>query len=165
MGFTLDSRTKNFIREVNNLVEKGVVKNYAEVIKEIGYNKTAMSSVMNGKLNIPTHIYAKFKDVYKESFPGDYRDEHIALLKDQNQFLKERINELQRKLDELTAIEKTLNEVRNDMGVMAALQKGYQEYWAEHYPPKNVKPENVIKEIHNRAFSSLEKIQKEGIQL
>jgi hypothetical protein len=102
MGLTLDSRTKNFIREVNNLVEKGVVKNYAEVIKEIGYNKTAMSSVMNGKLNIPTHIYAKFKEVYKESFPEDYRDEQIAFLKDQNQFLRERINELQRKLDEIT---------------------------------------------------------------
>jgi phage shock protein A len=158
---------------INTLLDEVITESgltQEEIAEKLNYDKSYLSQARKAGTEKLYHKLLTFRNELRKSkksinTEADWRDEHIALLKDQNQFLRERINELQRKLDELTAIEKTLNEVRNDMGVMAALQKGYQEYWAEHYPPKNVKPENVIKEIHNRAFSSLEKIQKEGIQL
>lgn len=166
----LDHKTKDFLKKIDLLIAKGEIKNHAEVVTTLNWNKSVMSSVKNGSLTVPQHIYNKFKEVYSDQIAAlvetknpnqddqDYKDKYIALL-------EQRIKYLEMTSERFTVIEKVLSEVRVDMGIMAAMQKGYQEYWAEHYPPKGVKSAEVLKNIHSKALSSLQKIEKEGIRL
>lgn len=62
--------TIKFQTEVNRLLETGTVKNYAEVIRKLGWSKTAFSGVMNGKTNVPTYIYAKFNEIFSKGLTG-----------------------------------------------------------------------------------------------
>lgn len=170
-----DHKTKDFLRKIDLLIERGVVKNHAEVVVTLNWNKSVMSSVKTGQLLVPQHIYNKFKEVYAEQLNSiapkpvlnnnadeDFQTKYIALLEKRNHELEEARKTL---LEKVSSIEQTLIQMRTDMGVMAALQKGYQEYWAEYYPPKNSKPDEALKRIHSKALLSLKKIQQEGIRL
>lgn len=64
-------------------------------------------------------------------------------------------------LEQVTTNTTHLIETKTDVGIVAAMQNAYHEYWAEHVPPKNQTPKQVMREIHNKAFASLEK-QKKG---
>ncbi len=70
---TLDQsqKTKKFLDSIKTLLNNGVVKNYSEVIKELGWEKTMLSNVMNGRRNVPNDIYRKFTEVY--NLEGDVK--------------------------------------------------------------------------------------------
>jgi transcriptional regulator with XRE-family HTH domain len=147
LGISIRS-VQNYLKEENPTIPSNkVIKKVREVFAH---------HVSNGNLEI--------KNPGPEPDQG-YKDLYIAQLKEHNDFLKKRVSDLEAVRDQLTAIERTLSEVRTDMGVISALQQGYQEYWAEYYPPKNVKPAEVQRMIHTKAALRLAKIQKEGIHL
>src|SRR5687767_4041820 len=85
---TSDSKTKDFLKKIAFLISEGIVKNQAEVIKALNWNKSVMSSVKNGNLVVPQHIYTKFNEVYKDHFTAKeepvrtepYREKYISLL-------------------------------------------------------------------------------------
>lgn len=57
-------KTKKFVDHVERMVDKGEVKNYAQIIRALDWSKTIFSSVINGRKNIPNDVYLKFKKVY-----------------------------------------------------------------------------------------------------
>jgi hypothetical protein len=98
----VDIKTKDFLEKVDWLIQKGYVKNDAEVVSALNWNKSVMSAVKNGKLPIPKHVYTRFKETYADKFEipkevNDWRDEQIAFLKEQNLFLREQVIELSKK--------------------------------------------------------------------
>lgn len=56
--------TKEFRKRVNDLINSSQVADYSEIIKKLEWNKSSMSSVMNGSRNVPLDIWAKFAEVY-----------------------------------------------------------------------------------------------------
>jgi hypothetical protein len=94
--------TKQFIQQLQELRDKGIIKNYAEVIEKLKWNKSTMSSVLNGKLNVPHYIYSNFKTAYnipdpelpKQIDPEVYKEKYIALLEIQIERYDLLINEL-----------------------------------------------------------------------
>jgi hypothetical protein len=169
---------------IAQLVAEGRVKGSADVARDLKLkSRGTVSSYVTGKAMISENFKSLFENTYNirlKDFEGKvgagiknpgpepdqgYKDLYIAQLKEHNDFLKKRVADLEAVRDQLTAIERTLSEVRTDMGVISALQQGYQEYWAEYYPPKNVKPADVQRMIHTKAALRLAKIQKEGIHL
>lgn len=59
-------KTKKFIKDVEHLINTGVVKTYKEIIDAIGWDKTTFSNVLNGRKDVPSYIYSKFNDVYQQ---------------------------------------------------------------------------------------------------
>lgn len=57
-------KTKKFIEACEKLVESGEVKNYAEIISALGWEKSIFSNVKNGRKNVPNYIFKKFSEVY-----------------------------------------------------------------------------------------------------
>ena len=113
-----DHKTKDFLQKIEQLIQKGVVKNHAEIVKTLNWNKSVMSSVKNGQLEVPQHIYIRFKEVYSEHFIGqqvneDWRDEQIDFLKEQNAFLK----------DQIQAKDVALQEIRNHLKELVSSEK------------------------------------------
>jgi vacuolar-type H+-ATPase catalytic subunit A/Vma1 len=87
MSLDPDYKTKYFLEKIDLLISKGVIKNHAEIVQALSWNKSVMSSVKNGNLPVPQHIYNKFREVYTEYLnekpsPGDegYKEKYIALL-------------------------------------------------------------------------------------
>jgi len=75
--------TDEFIELVNSLINKGVFKNKNDVVEKLQWNKSVMSSVMNGKLKVPFHIYTRLKNEYlpkEDSDHDDYKAKYIKLL-------------------------------------------------------------------------------------
>jgi len=60
-------KTIKFNRLVKSLVDSGTVKNYTQIIDELDWNKSMMSSVTNGVKNVPNDVYRKFLKVYQLS--------------------------------------------------------------------------------------------------
>lgn len=166
MSFNQNDRSKKFAEEVKTIVESAKEPTYKAIAEKLKWNNNALHLVIKGERNVPNDVYRRYTEIYNiKDENEDYKDLYIEQLKEMNTLLKKRVTDLERVFSQLTAIEKTIAEVRTDMGMMAALQRGYQEYWAEHYHPKNVSPAEVVKTIRSKAFSSLQKIQKEGIQI
>ena len=102
-------KTINFIEHVDKLINNGVVKNYAEIIKALGWHKSTFSEVINGNINVPTHIYRKFVKVYeipeleKVEVKGKFKDvaNHDTPVKD-------------KLLDEQSATNRALDRTRKD---------------------------------------------------
>ncbi len=67
---TQSEKTLKFIEEVKILVDTGAVKNHAEIINAIGWDKTTFSNVINGRKNVPNDVYRKFKEVYPAEDTG-----------------------------------------------------------------------------------------------
>jgi hypothetical protein len=171
---TTDHKTKDFLQKIDLLIERGMIKNHQEVVTTLNWNKSVMSSVRNGAMAVPQHIYNKFRDTYGDLIgnlaapvtPSDsYKDKYIAMMEDKIGYLQKRVTDLEIVFEKLTGVEKTLSEIRTDMYVIAAFQKGYQDYWCEHFPPKGVTPQQARKEVGNKASSTLKKILAEGIHL
>lgn len=57
-------KTKKFIEACEKLVKSGSVKNYAEIIKALDWEKSIFSNVKNGRKNVPAYIFKKFSEVY-----------------------------------------------------------------------------------------------------
>lgn len=60
----LTEKTKKFIEACKMLVNDGYVKNDAEIISALGWEKTMFSNVKNGRKNVPNNIFKKFTEVY-----------------------------------------------------------------------------------------------------
>lgn len=168
MSFKQNDRSKEFVEKVKSLVESAEEPTFKAIADKLKWNSNALHLVIKGQRNVPADVYKKYTEIYKIGVSGetsnnvDFQDKYIALLEKRNHELEEARKTL---LEKVSSIEQTLIQMRTDMGVMAALQKGYQEYWAEYYPPKNSKPDEALKRIHSKALSSLKKIQQEGIRL
>lgn len=57
-------KSKKFVAACENLISTGEVKNYAEIIERLGWEKSMFSSVKNGRKNVPNYIFKKFSDVF-----------------------------------------------------------------------------------------------------
>ena len=76
---TQSENTLKFIKEVKSLVDSGAVKNYAEIIKALGWEKTHFSNVIHGRKNIPNDKYKKFSEVYQEFAPIPIKNTDLNL--------------------------------------------------------------------------------------
>jgi hypothetical protein len=57
-------KTKKFIEACETLINSGEVKNYAEIINALKWDKSMFSNVKNGRKNVPGYIFKKFTEVY-----------------------------------------------------------------------------------------------------
>lgn len=77
-----DTQSKNFIKQVEQLENEGIVRNRQEIISALGWSKSYMSQVMNGTKVVPPHIYKKFNEVYNlktmENKPTLLADEQVV---------------------------------------------------------------------------------------
>lgn len=80
-------KSKKFIEACENLISDGEVKNYAEIIERLGWDKSMFSSVKSGRKNVPNHIFKKFTDVFH---PIETR-ESIVIEGKFNQILGQRV--------------------------------------------------------------------------
>jgi len=64
-GIVQTEATKKFIEIAKDLVKTGAVKNFKALGEEIGVNQSSMSSIMNGRINIPYDIAKTFEKKYK----------------------------------------------------------------------------------------------------
>jgi hypothetical protein len=62
----ITDKTKNFVNQVNSLVDSGTVRNREEIISKLKWSKSYMSQVMALKKNVPPPIYKKFTEVYEQ---------------------------------------------------------------------------------------------------
>jgi hypothetical protein len=105
---TLDHKTKEFLEKIDLLISRGIIKNHAEVVATLNWNKSVMSSVKNGAMPVPQHIYNKFKEVYAEHLINnpdpmsqDYKDRYISLLEDTLKENKVMLEEVRRSLEQM----------------------------------------------------------------
>jgi len=68
--FQQNQITKEFIDEVNWLIDLALVKNQAEIVKKLDWNPSTMSEVMSGKRNVPHKIAYEFFKVYADKISG-----------------------------------------------------------------------------------------------
>lgn len=57
-------KTIKFIEACETLISTGEVKNYAEIIEGLKWEKSMFSNVKNGRRNVPNYIFKKFSDVF-----------------------------------------------------------------------------------------------------
>lgn len=93
----------------------------------------------------------------------DFKDRYIKLLEqtasDRQSYL-EQVKENGRKIEELT---KRLEILSNSILAVAAQGEGYQNYWAEHFPPKGLTPQQVMQGVRKKRREALEVFLKDGI--
>lgn len=136
----MDTKTKDFLKKVELLVSKGVVKNRQAIIDDLAWNKSVMSSVRNGNMPVPQHVYSKFKEVYAEALQqieaennnntgDDYKEKYIAILEKQ---LTEKDHQIELKnnhIAELTAkyavIEERLNSTLLELQKQAVINRSF----------------------------------------
>jgi len=123
MKFYANDTTKNFIREVKQLKNDGHIIRFNEVAARLGWDKTALSNVMNGRRDVPPDVYKQFTEVYKGKIKAevDWRDEQVVFLKEQNAFLREQI---QAKDAALQEVRNHLKELVSSEKLLAYLQSG-----------------------------------------
>lgn len=63
--FHQNNFTVNFKYEAYKLKNSGIVKSFAELADRIGYSKSSLSDVFNGRRNIPVEIIANFCEEFK----------------------------------------------------------------------------------------------------
>lgn len=182
MSFEPTATTKKFIRQVKTLLEKGEVKNQKEIIDSLKWDKTVFSNVMNGRKNIPNDVYRRFTEVYHlqgHVDKEDIREQQIELLRDQNQFLREQMADMSRRIDaslkmiennqltimaRLSLVEDGMRGAKNNQRVMYALQVEFQNYVLENGSWNNQKGD-ARKIVSGKAAAYLKKLQQEDIQL
>lgn len=84
------------------MVGNGVAASRTEIVKAINWNKTNMSLVMAGKMNVPVHVYRKFVSHYNlkentaneaENAPNDdLRGKLISSLERENKLLADQVS-------------------------------------------------------------------------
>jgi hypothetical protein len=143
MALQLTDKTLNFQRSVKTLLDKGLAKNHTEIIKQIGWNKPTMSAVMNGTMNVPDHIYTKFKNVYPEvnnNNGDDYKDKYIALLEKQLKDKDERIEYL------LGRLNSDVVEIKQHLNINSAYLKSHHRSFQLHRAKTEKEPLKSIEE-------------------
>jgi predicted transcriptional regulator len=78
MTIAQNSITKTFIDSVKFLKERGDVKSFNELADVLKWNRTSMSNVLNGRINVPHEVYKKFAD--------RFNTDHLATIKDAPSF-------------------------------------------------------------------------------
>jgi hypothetical protein len=63
-AFNQNTVTKKFIESVDKLIDDGKIASRSALVDEIKWNKSSMSSVFNGRINVPSTVYKKFCDKY-----------------------------------------------------------------------------------------------------
>jgi len=99
------------------LRQKGTIARFKELADSLNWSRTSLSNVVKERRNIPLHIYNQFIEKYnlKATIPKkvetDYREDIIALLKEQIALLKEKNERLEKELTKSRAeIKKLINE-------------------------------------------------------
>jgi hypothetical protein len=121
-----DHKTKDFLEKIDFLISRGVIKNQAEIVTTLNWNKSVMSSVKNGSLPVPQHIYNKFKEVYAEHLTKnpdpsgqDLKDKYILLLEETLKENKAMLAEVQRSLEQMpykmVELSTKLVEIQNEL--------------------------------------------------
>lgn len=64
MPTTPNDLTKRFISQVESLIKEGIAANYAEIVRELNWNKSMMSEVIKSRKNVPVAVYRKFAERY-----------------------------------------------------------------------------------------------------
>lgn len=78
-----DQTTSIFIQNVNRLIQEGVVKNYSALVKDIGWNLSVLSEVMNGKKIVPKSRAAQVQKMINQlgsSQPFTQQEENVMQL-------------------------------------------------------------------------------------
>lgn len=88
MSLSQSEKTIKFIQACENLISTGEVKNYAEIIERLGWEKTIFSNVKNGRRNVPNYIFKKFTEVFH---PIDIEKRGIVVEGEFNQLLGQRV--------------------------------------------------------------------------
>lgn len=136
----MDAKTKDFLKKVDFLIDRGIVKNTQAIIDRLEWNKSVMSSVRNGKLPVPQYIYTKFKEEYAEDLKndetaknGDDKDKIIALLERQVSMLEQQIKQKDERISYL--IERVNSDfvwLRQSAQITSAYAKAVFQAFAPH---------------------------------
>ncbi len=70
-----NAKTLKFVSEVKMLLDNGIVRNREEIVRELEWETTTLSNVMNGRRNVPNDIYKKFAEVYTIELSGTRQQE------------------------------------------------------------------------------------------
>lgn len=103
------------------------------------------------------------KPLYIEEPESDYKSKYISLLEKQvmdGQMFLNQAKENRQKIEELT---RRLDILTNSVLAVAAQNTGYQAYWAEHFPPKGVSPDQVKQGVRKKSREALAVFLKDGI--
>jgi hypothetical protein len=131
-----DHKTQDFLEKIDYLISRGVIKNQAEVVSTLNWNKSVMSSVKNGSLPVPQHIYNKFKEVYAEQLiknpdlnSQDLKDKYITLLESslmENKQMLEEVKASLRKMP-LDMVDLTTKMIQIQSQLTQELRQGQKE--------------------------------------
>jgi len=75
--FTQNSITREFIQQVNDLVNRGLY-DFKDLATALSWNKSSLSQVVNGARNVPIEKWEVFKEVYKSANAGRDRRALVA---------------------------------------------------------------------------------------
>ena len=73
--------SRKFITEAKALIDTGTVKNYSVLGEAINLNKSSMSIVINGRINIPHNAYRIFVQKFKPATMNEETTEVITAKK------------------------------------------------------------------------------------
>jgi hypothetical protein len=65
VGFIQNSISRTFVEQANELMKAGMEQK--EIYELLEWNKSSMSSVMNGRRDVPIAIWERFQEVYKNA--------------------------------------------------------------------------------------------------
>jgi plasmid maintenance system antidote protein VapI len=71
MTFEQNSLTRKFIHVVNELIDAGKAKSFAEIANRLEWNRTSMSNVINGRINVPLEVYKKLAKLFHVEVEAD----------------------------------------------------------------------------------------------
>jgi hypothetical protein len=160
MSFNQNDTTKKFIEEVETLVKSGQVASYKEIAEKIGLHTTALHLIQKGERNVPTKHYNNFTKLYVREQEDSFKEKYILLLEKQLKEKETLLRIMQERFDELLS---NLVTVKANQLVFAAIQKGYQEWWVEQYPPKGKSVNQAKQSLEKKLTTTLERLEREGI--
>lgn len=156
--FKQNGRSKAFVEQAAALIEANTVKDYIQIATAIGFDKTSVSNVVQGRRNIPFEKYKKFTTLYsipnhdQEGMDSSPKKEILATENGQDQKdliiqLQSEIIKLQR--DKSSEVERRLDEIEKDLTLVhseliAGLQVVYESVQGLNKTPIG-KPENTFR--------------------
>jgi hypothetical protein len=72
--------TRTFVMTVNSMKDRGIVSSYNDLADKIGFNRTSMSNVINGRRNVPSDIYEKFAEMFHTDTSISTTESHSLIL-------------------------------------------------------------------------------------
>jgi small-conductance mechanosensitive channel len=119
--FEQNQRSKEFAKEVTELVEGGLEPSYKVVADKLHWHENALSLVRKGQRNVPPEVYKKYTEVYKTQNPDpggeqDFEKLYIAQLRRSNELLEQLLKEKEAATRRLEA---NLAQMKTDMELLA----------------------------------------------